>query len=94
MSKASFPAWLRSKYRHDDNRFGDLARDVLYVIKINPFEEDFDSYHTLEDWLAHLDMHVAPDSVRSTMIDVWDMYTGDGISAELDFIKGEEYEDT
>jgi hypothetical protein len=63
-------------------------------MKINPFEEDFDSYHTLEDWLDHLDMHVAPGSVKATLLEAWESYVFEGHSAEIDFIKGEEYEDS
>ena len=97
MSKPRLPEWLRQKYRKDGryarNRFGDLARNLWAVVKTNPFEEDFNSYDTLDDWLSHLDIHCAPGSVKATMVEAWDMYSGDGIAAEVDFIKGEPNED-
>lgn len=93
MNKPSFPLWLRSNYRKNgkyaDNRFGDLAKNLHAVMISNPFEEDFDSYDTLDDWLEHLDMHLAPDSVKITMVDAWDAYAFFGINADIDFIKGD-----
>lgn len=96
MNKTSFPVWLRKKYckggKYVDNRFGDLAKNLYAVIKSNPFEEDFDSYDTLEEWLEHLDMHLAPKSVEATMVDAWGAYISEGLSAEVDFIKGDKNE--
>jgi len=98
MSKTKFPDWLQGKFRKNGKyartRFGDLARNLLSVMKTNPFEEDFDSYHTLEDWLDHLDMHVAPGSVKATLLEAWESYVFEGHSAEIDFIKGEKDEDS
>lgn len=98
MSKPAFPEWLGLKYRkggrYSNNRFGDLTKNLAGVIKSNPFDEDFASYDTLEDWLRHLEMHYAPGSVKATMVDAWEAYAGEGVAAEVDFIKGEENEDT
>ena len=98
MSKPTFPEWLRLRYRKDgkyvDNRFGDLAKSLWNTVRTNPFEEDFNSYDTLEDWLRHLDIHFAPRSVDATMIEAWEAYVGEGAAAEIDFIRGDENEDT
>lgn len=93
MNKPTFAEWLKTKFRkggkYIDNRFGDLAKNIGKVMRTNPFEEDFESYDTLEDWIEHLEMHIAPESVAITMVDAWEMYMSDGSDAEVDFIKGE-----
>jgi hypothetical protein len=96
-NKVRFPEWLQTRYRKNGkylkNRFGDLSKNLKGVISDNPFDENFDSYNTLEDWLDHLDMHVAPGSVKATMLEAWESYVFEGCSAEIDFIKGERDED-
>jgi len=93
----TFYEWLIAKYRikkgkFEDTRFGDLAKNLEAVINKNVFDEDFDEYNTLEDWLEHLDMHLAPKIVKATLVDAWEMYSNAPSVAELDCIKGSEDE--
>ena len=87
MKLLTFPEWLLVRYRkggkYVNNRFGDLARDLMAAVASDPFGEDFQSYRTLEDWLNHLEMHVAPGSVMITMNDAWDLYASQGLGAEV-----------
>lgn len=93
MNKPPFTCWLKGKFKkrgkYVDDRFGDLAKNLSHVIESNPFDEDFDDYNTLEDWLEHLDMHMAPDCVHTTMVDAWSLYTSEGITAEVECISGD-----
>lgn len=79
----NLPEWLKINFlvngEYADDRFGDLARNMISIIKTNPLEEDFDDYETLEDWLEHLEMHVAPEEVVITMREVWELYAKDQI---------------
>lgn len=96
MTNVPFVSWLNAKFKKNgkyvDNRFGDLCKNLSSVVKSNPFEEDFEYYDNLEDWLEHLEMHVAPESAITTMVDAWSMFQSEGLDAEVDFIKGEEDE--
>jgi hypothetical protein len=79
----TFPEWLKRQYRGTrtkfaDNRFGDLAKNLSSVMNKNPFEESFEEYNSLTDWLEHLDTHYAPDVVRDTMSEAWDLYIKSG----------------
>ena len=69
-----FIFWLDSKYRLADTAIGDLARDLMKVIRDNPLEEDFEDYDSLEDWLYHLDIHAAPQSVVNALKAAWEKY--------------------
>lgn len=79
----TFPEWLKRTYRGTrtkfaDNKFGDLAKNLSSVIKKNPFEESFEEYNSLADWLEHLDTHCAPDIVKETMSQAWELYIKSG----------------
>lgn len=86
-----FPKWLLKKFKKKDDRFGDLAKGLHAIMKSNPLEEEFEDYTTLEDWLEHMEMHMAPESVVETLIDAWSMYATGEIS-EVECIRGEDDE--
>jgi mRNA-degrading endonuclease YafQ of YafQ-DinJ toxin-antitoxin module len=82
-----FPSWLKKKYKKSNDRFEDLANGLSKIIKANPLEEDFEDYITLEDWLEHMEMHMAPKDVVETLIDAWSIYVA-GEDSEVDCIRG------
>jgi len=96
MKKHSFHNWILLRFKRKNkyvrNRFGSLARNLYHILSANPFDENFDDYDTLEKWLEHLDLHVAPEPVIETMIDAWDMYESENVAAEIDAIRGNEDE--
>lgn len=84
--------WLNKNYRlsnggYEDSRFGDLAKNLNAVMRRNVFGEDFESYETLEDWLWHLDYHVAPETAKITMVDAWDKFLQESQGVELESIR-------
>lgn len=82
-----FPSWLKKKYKKKNDRFGDLADGLSKIMKSNPLEEDFADYVTLEDWLEHMEMHMAPKDVVETLIDAWSVYVAGEVS-EVECIRG------
>lgn len=92
----SFYEWLQKTFKNKkgyrDDRFGDLARNIASVVKKNPFEEDFDDYVSIEDWQEHLDMHLAPKSVKATLLEAWEIFENTGVPSEIDSIRGEDDE--
>jgi mRNA-degrading endonuclease YafQ of YafQ-DinJ toxin-antitoxin module len=82
-----FPSWLKKKYKKSNDRFGDLTNGLLKVMRTNPLEEEFDDYTTLEDWLEHMEMHIAPKDVVETLIDAWSIYVT-GENSEIECIRG------
>ena len=86
MRSMDFRKWLLKKFKKKDDRCGDLAKGLQAIIKSNPLEEEFEDYITLEDWLEHLELHMAPESVKEALVDAWGMYVTREVS-EVDCIR-------